>query len=421
VRLDEIRAGPLRGAGTGEESLTVAFLCLALVLWPIAALLGGQAFASIVGIAALATAGVSVARLRPRAYILVLIAFFILAGASAFWSPKPAALIELDIEAMKISVRSEVMRVGLLVLGGGALIAAARTLDARGRRRLAQVATVAFLVQLVIVVLLTLFERQAIEFFYPNRPDDEGVQNISRNCLIMAAAAPFLIMGLTAGKRRRVAIAIMATVLLVEVSILLKREVYAGLLAFAFAGAGWAIIRLAPRRGFQVIGCLIGLAIISAPVWSWAASRGVDVTSASSTIDYRQIIWERTLKVVAENPVAGAGVGALRTMRDTMEDGGFAGQLVIPNHPHNMALQLWAETGAIGAALLAAAILMASMRLPAPAALGSVAPRVAALAGVMAAIGCVSFDLWNEWWWGVGALLAVLATASAPPPTRNAD
>lgn len=401
--------------------MTVAFLCLAFVLWPIATLMGGQALASIVGATALATAGTSFGRLRPKLYILVLIAFFVFAGASVFWSPKPAALIEFDIEAMKVSVRSEVVRVGLLILGGGALIAVAQTLDVHGRRRIAQVATIAFLVQLAIVVLLTLFERQAIAFFYPNRPDDEGVQNISRNCLIMAAAGPFLITALIEGRRRSVAIGITAAILLVEIAVLLKREVYAGLLAFTFAGAGWIIVRLAPRHGFRLIGCLVGLAIISAPIWSWAASRGADVASASSTIDYRQVIWERTLKVVAEEPVTGAGVGALRTMRDTMEVGGFAGQLVIPNHPHNMALQLWAETGLIGAGLLAAAILLVSLRLPTPAALGMVAPRVATLAGVMAAIGCVSFDLWNEWWWGVGALLAVLATASVPPPMRVPD
>jgi hypothetical protein len=112
--------------------------------------------------------------------------------------------------------------------------------------------------------------------------------------------------------------------------------------------------------------------------------------------------------VVAENPIAGGGVGVLRTIRDTIEGGGFSGQLVIPNHPHNMVLQLWAETGAIGAVLLASALLLAAFRLPAPSALGASAPRTAMLVGVMGAVGCVSFDLWNEWWWGVGALLAVL-------------
>ena len=390
--------------------MTAALLCLVFALWPVASLIGGQAFAVLVGLGAIMTAGVSIRHLRPRVYILVLLAFFAFAGASVFWSPRPVALVEFDLEASKLSVRSEVIRVGLLLIAGGALIAVAQALDANARKRISQVATIALLAQLAIVVLLTVFEREAIAYFYPNRPDDEGVQNITRNCLIMAAAAPFLIAGLVDGKRRSLAISIGGLVLAVEIAVLLKREVYAGLLALAFAGAAWVIVRLAPRRGFQIIGALAALGILSAPVWSWAASRGADAASASgsSTVDYRELIWGRTLEVVAENPIAGGGVGVLRTIRDTIEGGGFSGQLVIPNHPHNMVLQLWAETGAIGAVLLASALLLAAFRLPAPSALGAAAPRTAMLVGVMGAVGCVSFDLWNEWWWGVGALLAVL-------------
>lgn len=401
--------------------MAVAVLCFIFALWPIAALTGGQAFTALVGVGAIATAGISLDRLRPRLYMLALFAFLGFAGVSALWSPRPAALIELDLEAMKFSVRSEVVRVGLLILAGGALVAVAQALDERARKRLAQVVTIALLGQVLIVVLLTVFEREAIAFFYPNRPDDEGVQNISRNCLIMAAVAPFLIMNLTKGRRLGLAILITISVLVVEIGVLLKREVYAGLLAFAAAGAGWVLLRLAPRSGFKIIGLLIGLALLTAPAWTWAASRGVDIASASSTIDYRQVIWDRTLKVVAESPITGAGVGALRTMRETMEVGGFASQLVIPNHPHNMPLQLWAETGAIGAILLAAAIVLASFRLAAPTHLGAAGPRVAMLAAVMGAIGCVSFDLWNDWWWGVGALLATLAVASTPLQKRSPD
>jgi len=401
--------------------LTVAILCLVFALWPIASLIGGQAFAVLVGLGALMTAAVSIRHLRPRFYMLALLAFFAFAGASVLWSPRPVALVEFDLEALKVSVRSEVIRVGLLIGAGGALWAVAQALDANARTRISQVATFALLAQLLSVVLLTVFEREAIAFFYPGRPDDEGVQNISRNCLIMAAAAPFLIAGLIEGRRRSLAIPIAVFVLAVEIAVLLKREVYAGLLALGFAGAGWVIVRLAPRRGFQILGGLAALGILSTPVWSWAASRGADAASAASTIDYRQLIWGRTLDVVAENPIAGGGVGVLRTMRDTFESGGFSSQLIIPNHPHNMALQLWAETGAIGAFLLASALLLAAFRLPAPSVLGSAAPRTAMLVGVMGAVGCVSFDLWNEWWWGVGALLGVLVivaprSANIPKP-----
>jgi len=56
--------------------LTAAFLCLVFALWPVASLIGGQAFAVLVGLGAIMTAGVSIRHLRPRVYILVLLAFF---------------------------------------------------------------------------------------------------------------------------------------------------------------------------------------------------------------------------------------------------------------------------------------------------------------------------------------------------------
>jgi len=83
----------------------------------------------------------------------------------------------------------------------------------------------------------------------------------------------------------------------------------------------------------------------------------------------------------------------------------------VPNHAHNMALQLWAETGLVGALLLSGAIMLAVFRLPTPAQLGSTAPRIAVLAGVVLAIGVVSYDLWNPAWWGVVSILAVLCVA----------
>jgi peptidoglycan/LPS O-acetylase OafA/YrhL len=99
-------------------------------------------------------------------------------------------------------------------------------------------------------------------------------------------------------------------------------------------------------------------------------------------------------------------------MQDTIDSGMFKGQLQIPNHPHNMMLQLWAETGGIGAGLLALAIVLAGWRLPAPWLHGAASLKGAAIAGAMTAVACVSFDLWREWWWAVGGLLGALAVAT---------
>jgi O-antigen ligase len=94
--------------------------------------------------------------------------------------------------------------------------------------------------------------------------------------------------------------------------------------------------------------------------------------------------------------------------------------MLVPNHSHNMAMQLWAETGAIGAGLLALTLVLAGWRLPTPASLGSRAGAVAGLIGAAGTIGAVSFDLWNEWWWAAISLLGVAALALCRSPQPNA-
>jgi hypothetical protein len=78
-----------------------------------------------------------------------------------------------------------------------------------------------------------------------------------------------------------------------------------------------------------------------------------------------------------------------------------------------MVLQLWAESGAIGASLVAITLLLAGFRMPEPRRLGVAGFLAAALAGQFMAIALVSFDLWNDWWWACAGLLAALTVVMA--------
>lgn len=396
--------------------MTAAVLCFVFVLWPIVALMGGLAFAPLTGVAALTTVPISVPRIRIRFYMIALAAFFAYAAASVIWSPRPIALIDIG----ELSVRSEVLRVGLLFVAGGALLAAARTLTDADRRRVSRIATGALLVQLVIVVVLTVFERQAIEFFYGNRPDDEGVQNISRNSLILVAAVPFLILSLVESGRRIVATTIGVIIVAIVAAVLTVREVDAGILAMVLALIFYGIVRFFRGSGFRIIGGLIALAIMTAPFVFQMIAAGANAATATNSIQYRQAIWQRVLEIMWEKPIFGAGVGMLRTHRERITEGVFANQFYVPNHPHNMLLQLWVETGLVGAIVMSSVVILAAFRLPRPDALGPAAPRIAAIVGVAMA-SWVSFDLWNEWWWAVLSLLAVLATMRHRPRAAGAS
>ncbi len=386
-----------------------------MALWPLVAFPGGAAFSPLTGIAALATIGASLPRLQPRIYMVTLVGFFVLAAVSLAWSPHQTPLVDFSNGA----AFSEVPRIGLLILAAGALIAATQSLGPSSAQWIGRIATIAFLVQVAIVVVLTIFEREAIDFFYPGRPDDEGVQNISRNCLIMAAASPFLAMSLLEGRRRALAIVLVVLLFAAEAAVLLKREVHAGLLAMVFAAVCFGIVRIAPRHGFRIIGGMIAAAIMSAPLAFQLVASGANAVTATDSIGYRQAIWARVLEIIHDNPLLGQGVGALRSYQERIPEGVFAGQLYVPNHAHNMLLQLWAEMGLAGAVLLSATVLIAAFRLPRPADLGSVGPRVAMLAGVALAIGVVSFDLWNPGWWGVVSLLAMLCAVHARLQARD--
>lgn len=276
------------------------------------------------------------------------------------------------------------------------------------------------LLQLGVLVLLALFEDRALALFSDfMSASGEGVQNISRNSLILALALPFLVIGLSEGRTRAHSAVISTVVIALACFVLVHRGVHAGLLAIAAAALCVLIIRILPQSGFKLIGVLIAILIMSAPWTFGLITQGADYATADDSISYRAAIWQRVIELIQEDPVRGHGLGVLRTIRDPIEAGVFAGELKIPNHSHNMTLQLWAETGAIGAGLLSLAIVLAGWRMASVARIGRSGFRAAALAGGMTAIACVSFDLWNEWWWAVGGLLAVLAVASPREvPTR---
>lgn len=387
-----------------EAGLTAAILCFVFAVWPLVAFLGGSAISPLTGVAALATAHKSIPHLRFQYYMVALAAFIAFAAVSVFWSPRPIALFEWS----SLSVRSEVLRWSLLMAAGGSLLAAVQGLSERGIKLVLRFATVALIVHFLMVALMAVFAAPLIEFFYPGRPTDDGVQNITRNAMFMAATAPFLILAVTEG-RGRIFTAVIAIAVMIAVSgVSMLRELDAGYLTLAAALGCYLVLRVFPRDGFRIVGGALAAFVLSTPLIFHQIAAGMDASAATNSLQYRQAIWQRVLDLIWQKPWLGSGVGALRMERDVIPSGVFEGQLLIPNHPHNMLLQLWAETGLVGAALVAAVLVLVAWRLPRPDALGPAMPRIAAIIGGFCA-SLISFDLWNEAWWAVFCLLGVLS------------
>ena len=130
----------------------------------------------------------------------------------------------------------------------------------------------------------------------------------------------------------------------------------------------------------------------------------ISKVSWASRID----IWRFVSQLIERRPFFGWGLDASRA---------FPG--LIPLHPHNGALQLWFELGAVGVGLAATFYVWLFSRIeiircrdPASAAAAT------ASTVVYLVIGALSFGIWQEWWLGLGALTIIVCVAQRIARTR---
>ena len=191
---------------------------------------------------------------------------------------------------------------------------------------------------------------------------------------------------------------------------------------FAVGGMGLAMgfVVFVPRMGFRwLIGGLAGY-IAAAPVLFAALIRALDSLAPSLPDSFRSRLWSWEIVIgrMSDAPFTGHGLNATRTWKETFASRPeWLAQLpefwkdypVVPGHPHNMALQIWAETGMIGAVLSALALVALAFHLPRPADLRpEIRFAIAGLAGAAITIFSFAYSLWNEGFW---ASLAFAASA----------
>ena len=119
--------------------------------------------------------------------------------------------------------------------------------------------------------------------------------------------------------------------------------------------------------------------------------------------------WQLVISKSVEEPIIGHGISASKTWRDTYADypawlaqlpDSWSAYPVVPGHPHNMALQIWAETGLIGAVLAALTLVVIGFRLPAPDTLRTdIRYAIAGLVGVVVSLFSFSYNVWNDSFW----------------------
>ncbi|KAA0582463.1 O-antigen ligase family protein [Azospirillum sp. B21] len=122
---------------------------------------------------------------------------------------------------------------------------------------------------------------------------------------------------------------------------------------------------------------------------------------------HRVEIWGHAAERTLRTPVFGQGIDASRSLppEGTVSEFSPIGDSLLPLHPHNAFLQVWLETGAVGAALAMAVLLML---LAATARLDDRAqPFALALFAAALAMGSTAYGIWQPWWMS-GFLAAAL-------------
>jgi O-antigen ligase len=377
------------------------------VLWPLIAFAGGLGFSVLVTLGGLVCLPLAASRLRPQIYMIGILVFLGYAAASVAWSEREIQLVEIDFGAGEFAVRFEIVRMALILVWTAVLITAAGRLDPQEARTVERVATWAIAAQLVIVALLIIFEKQALNAFsFAMSAPGEGMQNIARNGVILALAAPFLIVGFGRQLSFSRALVVEIAVFAVIVGVLAMGDVIGPIMSVGVGLAAVAVVRLFPTIGFKLLGIGIAVYVLAAPLMFGILAAGANVANVSSSIDWRLAIWKRAGEMIQQQPFTGHGLGAFRSVGD-LAPASDAATRHLANHPHNMALQIWVETGVFGAAIFAIMILMVAFRMPEPRRLGVPGFLAAALAGQFLAIG-LSFDLWNDWLWSCAGLLAAM-------------
>lgn len=171
----------------------------------------------------------------------------------------------------------------------------------------------------------------------------------------------------------------------------------------AIGGAAALLAAFAPRAGTLAVAAALAAAMLAAPVLGDAAARTLSPTLVErlhfAHAADRIAIWQSFGEVVKRRPFGGAGFGTSTVMaQEPVADEVPPERRVLLGawHPHNGYLQVWSETGAIGAALFGITLVLAAL------ALGRLG-RVQIVAGCAmiasaAAVMLVGHGIWQGWW-----------------------
>ena len=237
----------------------------------------------------------------------------------------------------------------------------------------------------------------------PIRPD-LGRKNIAQGSFVLALIWPVAaVAGLRGGAPLWLAVPMAVGTAVLAQGFLSDAPVLAVGLALGVGATVWIWPRSAPKAmGLAAAGMMLVMPLLILAVRMAGAGAHLP-----TSWDQRMGYWAFTMGRIADHPWRGWGLDASRA---------FSPEIQL--HPHNGALQIWLELGAVGAVLAALTWAFVFRRL----ARDERSLLTAGTAGSVAVylfFGLVSFGVWQEWWLALAALVAVVAALAETQPAKR--
>ncbi|MDB5449593.1 MAG: hypothetical protein JWQ46_2456 [Phenylobacterium sp.] len=395
-------AGEVRAARDIVGVWCGCVLLAAVVLIPILGWLAPLGFAGLLALMGLLSLPAIRMTDEDRPVLIVLLAALVWAAVSTTWSPYHP----------KNAATSTVLKLAFMLPLGWSAVCGARRADPRLRSLALRILIwgLALFGAVLLVESLTgaeLYRRLHVAFYEPIRTD-LAQSNVAHATFVLAVLWPAaLIGGLRTRREAWLLVPILAGTLLAAHQFKGDAPVIAVPLAAVVALAVWRWPSAAPKA----LAGLAAVLFIAMPGIVWAVRATGDYGAIEGDIplswSMRMGYWSHAIDWIRDRPLRGWGLDASRMM-------GPGIQL----HPHNGELQVWLELGAVGAVAAAAFWWLSLSRLTRPAS-DREAAGVAASASVFLLFGTLNFGIWQEWWLGLGGLVAVLAAMHGPRPAAR--
>ena len=216
--------------------------------------------------------------------------------------------------------------------------------------------------------------------------------------------------------------------LIAIVWITFNRSAMAGLLMMVVAG-GILIMILRRNVKTNMIICVAFIALFVAILLWLYTTRGYIVAPADTVailppwlIDYqRQTIWAHSIDMAMRSPWFGNGINVINLLpgadvampRNTLN--------IIPSHPHNWLVEVFAETGVFGSVALVTLVVVLCLKLAGEyLKSGETAFFAALLVNVgYWSMGLLNVSFWSAWWQISYLLLTAICLAGLRPSGQN--